>query len=156
MTRKILGLITTVTLLAFAGCIPSELHGEVDLEAVNLNFSSTSAGTGHFDLDRGVFDAEGRGDILLTEGAGSGRFFSVSSPNEAKAEYYGTIPPEQNDCLEILEDDITHDVPQIAVGGYICVLTTEGNIARLLIEDLDSGFPARMSLNYTIWFAEEE
>lgn len=156
MNRLEIMSVCSFVLFVLAGCSGASASGEFTLVAIDLDANPVAVGPGQYDLEAQEFDTHEGGDIVLTEGSGSARFVTLYPPNEAKASYFGTEPPDIEDCRGVLAETLGGAVPQIAVGSYICVLTTEGNIARLLIEDLDSGFPAEMDLSYTLWLIDSE
>lgn len=158
MNNRFVGMLLFLVGYLASACGAAPSSGQISLVSINIDEPYGDSGPMQFDLDTAVFDIENRGiaDIMLTEGAGSMRFITLVPPNDARAKYFGTEPPNIDQCLEAIELTAGGSVPEIAPGGYICLLTTEGNIARLLIEDLDSGFPAEMDLSYTLWLIDSE
>ena len=146
----------SLLLLILLGCSSNSVSGEFTLTAIDRDTYTAEVSPGQYDLEAEEFDTDGGGDIILTVGSGSATFYTLYPPNGAKAIYFGTEAPSVDDCQSALTETLGGSVPQVASGGYICLLTTEANIASLLIEDPDPEFPAQMTLSYTLWFVDNE
>lgn len=144
-----------VFVLLVTSCGASNLQGNVLLNAVYLE--EEDRGQEQFDLDTGGFNEQGGGDLRFTSGHGSMEFLALDPENGALARSVGLLKATIDDCKTILDGAPEGSVPEIGPGTYICVLTTQGNISRVRVENLYPGVhDDRIEISYVTWFSSDE
>ena len=145
-----IGLILGLAACQSATGTPAPLTGQV-----TLRFDpALESQTGHrLDVDTGQAVGDAAGDIELRVSGGSTVFNILKPVNGAQAKFVGTTGPDEPACLASLPEMTDHNIPEVAAGGYLCLLSNESRLARLSIKEVGrtAEGTVEVQLEFTSW-----
>lgn len=87
-----------------------------------------------FDLDKGEITDTNESDICFGASVGSTVFYMLSPVNNASAKTMGFTQPNLEDCKGDLDKFARGNIPELEINSYICILTSQQQIALLNIK----------------------
>jgi hypothetical protein len=134
--------------------LPSEYQsGSVILSAkLNAIERGIEDPTAYLDLDTGRIGDIIAGDIRCDFG-GSDVFYSLDPVNGSLAERVGKTEPGFELC-EAAVDTLTDSLSEAFVGEYLCVLTSQGRLAKVRVDALNPEELGSIQVSFTTWDRE--
>lgn len=87
-----------------------------------------------FDLDEGEMTDTNESDICFGASVGSTVFYMLSPVNNASAKTMGFTQPNLEDCKGDLSKFTKGNIPELEINSYICILTSQQQVALLNIK----------------------
>lgn len=100
-------------------------------------FDSAINSTSFLDLDSGTVSDSDASDIqfVISRGGGGMYFYYLVPSNGAKVGLMGRTEPSSNMCQQSASSFASTSIDVVVSGTYICVVTNQERLARVLIED---------------------
>lgn len=107
-----------------------------------------------FDFDNEKITNTEKADIYLSVGCGTDCFNEIFDINGSQSVEVGSTQPSYEKCIKALQEQ---EFPWVAItpGNYSCLITSEGNIVRILtLENKSHSQNAKFTFEYTIWYTK--
>jgi hypothetical protein len=107
------------------------------------------------DLETGLLTESKDADIefAVSRGGGGIYFYFLQPINGARANFVSKTQPEKDSCLETEPLLTIGNIPEIERGNYICLITTQNNLAQIKIEDVNLTAQGQkwIELSFSTW-----
>lgn len=122
------------------------------------NSHSTEHSEAYLDLDTGDVLNNADADIALIVSGGTTLFNVLQPTNGAKVRSMGLEEMSLENCRQRIESLSTHNIPEVTAGNHLCVLTNQGRLAILTIDEVVNLAPGVSSIQvrYVIEFIQHD
>lgn len=131
---------------------PSENTIEVIRGSITLFADPTmlEKSAAYLDLDTGEQHIA-EGDIRFTVSGGSMSFYTLEPVNGGRANFVGEEEPGHAGCQQVADSLSKGNIPEIAVGHYLCAETNQGRLAQLRIDKVNPQGKNSLQVSFITW-----
>jgi len=104
----------------------------------------------YLDLDTGE-QRIAEGDIRFTVSGGSMSFYTLEPVNGGRANFVGEEEPGVAGCQQVADSLSEGNIPEIAVGHYLCAETNQGRLAQLRIDKVNPQGKNSLQVSFITW-----